>query len=416
MSNSILLTGIGWLAGATTSPDAARPCCIEHLDADSLWIRDGSIVWTGRETDFPGADDVQRISLEGRGVTPGLIDFHAHPVFAATREDEFELRTRGASYSEIAAAGGGILNSVRKLRDTPIDQLIDNALPYLRDALAHGTTTMEAKSGYGLSTEAEIKMLETVRELAERQPVDLLATFLGAHEFPPEYREDRETYIDLLINEMIPEVAVRKLATACDIFCETGVYSVEEARRILTAAKEHGLAIKVHADQLTPLGGTKLAAELGALSADHIEFIDEEGVTALAKSGTVAGLLPVAAHFLRMQQDPPVRAMIERGVVCALATDFNPGSAMSPNMQMALHLGVMRFRITAEEALWMATAGSARALGLTDRGWIGEGAKADLVVWNAGSVKLLPYYFGINLAHRVYKEGQLVAEEGRVVA
>ncbi len=401
---------------ATPCPPSDRHALyqVNFLDADSILLESGKITWIGKYADFKGAPVSKRIDLEGRGVTPGLIDFHAHPVFASTREDEFELRTRGASYAEIAQAGGGILNSVKKLRNTEEAQLIASSLPYLQAAMIHGTTTMEAKSGYGLSPDAEVKMLEVIRELDLQQPVDLIPTFLGAHEFPPEYREDHEGYINLLVNEMIPMVAARNLAAACDIFCETGVFSVEEARRVLTAAKENGLQTKVHADQLTPLGGAKLAAELGSLSADHIEFITDEGVDALAESGTVAGLLPVAAHFLRMTQDPPVRTMIEKGVVCALATDFNPGSAMSPNMQMALHLGVIRFRITAEEALWMATAGSARALGLVDRGWIGEGAKADLVVWNAKSLKQLPYYFGVNLAHQVYINGQLVVEDNRI--
>jgi imidazolonepropionase len=256
-------------------------------------------------------------------------------------------------------------------------------------------------------------MLRVIRRLNDVHALDLFPTFLGAHEFPPEYRDDHEGYIAKLIDEMIPYVAREGLAEACDIFCETGVYSIEESTRILLAAKEHGLKVKVHADQLSPLGGAKLAADLGALSADHIEFIDDEGIEKLASSGTVAGLLPVAAHFLRMKEDPPVREMIDRGVICALATDFNPGSSMCESMPMALHLAVMRFRVNAEEAFWMATAGSARALGLTDRGWIGEGALADLVVWSTDGIEQVPYHFGVNHASQVYKRGRLAAKEGR---
>ena len=271
---------------------------------------------------------------------------------------------------------------------------------------------MRAKSGYGLSLEGEMKLLRAIRDLDHSHPIDLLPTFLGAHEYPLEFREDHEGYLALLIDKMIPQVAEEKLAVAADAFCETGVFSIEETRRVLSAAKQHGLAVKIHADQLTPLGGAKLAAELGALSADHIEFIDDEGIEALAKSETAAGLLPVAAHFLRMEQDPPVRRMIERGVTCALATDFNPGSAMSENMQLALHLAAIRFRVSAEEAIWMATAGSAKALGLDDRGILAPGFRADLVLWDAASPEMLTYHFGINQAGLVLKSGRVAARNG----
>jgi imidazolonepropionase len=336
-------------------------------------------------------------------------------VFAATREAEFDLRTRGASYSEIAQAGGGILNSAKRVAEVSEEHLVEFSRPFSDNAIAHGTTTLEAKSGYGLSTEGELKLLRAIRALDASHPIDLVPTFLGAHEYPAEFKEDHEGYLKLLIEEMIPAVAEEKLAVACDVFCETGVYSVEESKRVLSAAKEYGLLVKVHADQLSPLGGSKLAAELGGLSADHIEFIDDEGVQALADSGTVAGLLPVAAHFLRMEEDPPVRDMMNRGVVCALATDFNPGSAMSENMQMALHLATIRFRVTGEEALWMATGGSAKALALTDRGVLAPGMLADIVLWNAPSPEMLVYHFGVNQAGMVIKRGSIVAREGQRV-
>ncbi len=404
------IRNIGW--AATPSAGLENPYTLRRPAIDTVLVENGTIFWAGKSSeqpDFPGAED---LDAEGRGITPGLIDFHAHPVFAATREAEFELRTAGASYTEIAAAGGGILNSVKRVQDETVDGLCDFARPFLDNALAHGTTTMEAKSGYGLSTDGELKLLKAIAELDRTHPLDLLPTFLGAHEYPLEYRENHEGYLKLLTDEMIPAVAQSGLAVAADIFCETGVFSVEESRRVLTAAKAHGLAVKVHADQLTPLGGAKLAAELGALSADHIEFIDDEGVDILASSGTVAGLLPVAAHFLRMHEDPPVRAMIERGAICALATDFNPGSAMCENMQMALHLAAIRFRVTAEEAIWMATAGSAKALGLSDRGALEPGQRADLVLWNVPSPAMLPYHFGINHAGIVVKGGRVVARNG----
>ncbi len=415
--NQLLLHNAAWIVTPASPQSKSQPYVLEKLEADSILVEDGKIKWVGFEKDCPVAiEDISSYDLDGLGVTPGLIDFHAHPVFASTRAGEFELRTQGASYAEIAAAGGGILNSAKKLRATGEEDLYERTVPYLDNAIAHGTTTLEAKSGYGLETDAELKMLRVIRLLNKNHPVDLVPTFLGAHEYPPEYRDNHEGYINLLIKEMIPKVTEEKLAVACDIFCETGVFSVEEARLILTYAKKHGLEVKVHADQLTPLGGTKLAVELEALSADHIEFIDDEGIEALAGSSTVAGLLPVAAHFLRMKEDPPVREMINRGVICALATDFNPGSAMSESMQMALHLAVIRFRISTEEAIWMATAGSAKALGLEDRGWIGEGALCDLVAWKAENIREIPYHFGVNLAGKVFKRGELVADNGFLIA
>jgi imidazolonepropionase len=412
-AKKILLVNAGWIV----TPDVPGPdqslYSIRRLDANCVLFDGELISWIGKREEAPPADET--IDLHGAGLTPGLIDFHTHPVFAATREAEFDLRTRGASYAEIAAAGGGILNSVIRVAETSEEELVERSRSHLDFALAHGTTTLEAKSGYGLSTVNELKLLRAIRTLDETHPLDLFPTFLGAHEYPLDYKQDHEGYIRLLIDEMIPAVCEQQLAHAADIFCETGVFSVEEARRILTAARDQGLHVKVHADQLTPLGGTKLAVELDALSADHIEFIDDKAIEMLAGSNTVAGLLPVAAHFLRMDEDPPVRAMIERGVVCALATDFNPGSAMCQNMVLAMHLAVIRFRVSAEEALWMATAGSARALRITDRGSIAPGLLADLVAWDAASPEILPYHFGVNLASLVIKRGQVVARDGRVV-
>jgi imidazolonepropionase len=405
-----LIFNIGWIASPTD-----KLYNIDRIDADSILIEDEKISWIGNLSDISSSEDIDKIDARGMGVTPGLIDFHTHPVFAKTREAEFDLRTKGATYAEIAAAGGGILNSTKRVAEASEEDLYTNAKPFVNSALKHGTTTLEAKSGYGLNPENEYKLLKVIRELDKKLPMDLIPTFLGAHEFPLEYRENHEGYLKILTEEMIPTVAKEKLAEACDIFCETGVYSLEETRKILSCAKEYGLKIKVHADQLTPLGGTKLAAELGALSADHIEFIDEAGMDALLESGTVAGLLPVAAHFLRMKEDPPVRKMIEKGITCALATDFNPGSSMCENMQMALHLATIRFRVTAEEAFWMATMGSAKALDLYDRGEIQAGKLADLVLWDAASLEMLPYHFGVNQVDSVIKRGEVVVKGGKIL-
>jgi imidazolonepropionase len=408
-----LLINAGWIVTPDAPGQDQALYTLRRLDADCVLLDGEFISWICQRSKAPEADSI--VDLKGAGLTPGLIDSHSHPVFAETREAEFDLRTKGASYAEIAAAGGGILNSVKRVAEATEVQLVERSRPNLDLALVHGTTTLEAKSGYGLSTENELKLLRAIRSLDQSHPLDLVPTFLGAHEYPLEYKQDHEGYIRLLIDEMIPAVAAEGLAHAADIFCETGVFNIEESRRILSAAKEHGLHVKVHADQLTPLGGTKLAVELDALSADHIEFIDDEAVHMLADSNTVAGLLPIAAHFLRMSEDPPVRKMIDQGVVCALATDFNPGSAMSQNMAMALHLAVIRFRVSAEEALWMATAGSARALRIEDRGAIAPGMLADLVAWNAASPEILPYHFGVNLASVVIKRGCVAARDGRVL-
>ncbi|MBZ0264870.1 imidazolonepropionase [bacterium] len=411
----LLLTNAGWIATPERPGENHAIYRIHRRPADTIYIEGENIAWIGRYRDFAGGRNIEKYDLDGMGVTPGLIDFHAHPVFAATRETEYEMRTSGASYQEIAKSGGGILNSVKKVRKASQGDLIDHTTPFLDSMLAHGTTTLEAKSGYGLTPDSEYKMLRTIIKLNETHVLDLIPTFLGAHEYPAEFKENHEGYLKLLIEEMLPTVARENLAVTCDIFCETGVYSVEEAERVLYAALQHGLSVKVHADQLTNVGATKMAARMGALSADHIEFIDDEAVNQLALSGTVAGLLPVAAHFLRMKEDPPVRQMIERGITCALATDFNPGSAMCENMQMAMHLASIRFRVSAEEALWMATAGSATALALKDRGWLGPGALADLVVWDIADIQMLTYHFGVNHASKVFKRGNLVAENGRAI-
>ncbi|GBE30251.1 MAG TPA: imidazolonepropionase [Bacteroidetes bacterium] len=413
-SRTTLLKNAGWIVTPEPPGKGQALYVINRLDADSVLIQGERIIWVGKRADVPSTAD-NTIDLDGRGLTPGLIDFHTHPVFSATREAEFDLRTRGASYAEIASAGGGILNSVKQVRAASEQELEDFSRPNLDYALASGTTTLEAKSGYGLNTETELKLLRVIRTLDQTHPLDLVPTFLGAHEYPQEYRQDHDGYIRLLIDEMLPAVVEQELAQACDIFCETGVFSVEEARQILTKAKDLGLQVKLHADQLTPLGGSKLAVELDALSTDHIEFIDDEAVEMLAGSNTVAGLLPVAAHFLRMSEDPPVRAMIDKGVVCALATDFNPGSAMCESMQMAMHLAAIRFRVSSDESLWMATAGSARALRMNDRGAIFPGMLADLVAWNAASPEILSYHFGVNLAGLVFKRGELVARDGKVL-
>ncbi|MCK4655396.1 MAG: imidazolonepropionase, partial [candidate division Zixibacteria bacterium] len=345
---------------------------------------------------------------EKRIVTPGLIDPHTHPVFAATREEEFEMRNLGKSYMEIAKAGGGIRNSVRKLREAPKETLFENGKKYLDMMMRYGTTTIEAKSGYGLSTESEIKQLEVIEMLADNHPMDVVPTFLGAHEIPDEFRDNKAGYIDLLINEMIPTVAERKLATFSDIFCEKDVFEIDDSERIQTAAKEHGFKLKFHADEIVGIGGAELAAKLGAVSADHLDDISDNGISAMAHAGTIAVLLPGTVHFLDMRKRPPARKMIERGVPVALATDFNPGSSATVSLQMIMNLAAVMLKMTAAEITNCVTINSACALDIDGRvGSIETGKQADFVIWNADNIKQMPYLYGCNLVDKVVKNGRL---------
>ncbi len=345
--------------------------------------------------------DKDFLDVRGKLVTPGLIDPHTHPVFKATRELEFELRSQGKSYQEIAAAGGGIRNSVRQLRATSLSDLSQSVQKHLNLMLNHGTTTVECKSGYGLSTEIEIKSLMAIRNASAQVPIHTHSTFLGAHEIPDEYREDRAAYIDLLINEMIPRVSSEGLAEFCDVFCEAGVYSTEETRQILEAARRQGLKLRFHADEFVSTGGAELAAEMGALSADHLMAISPEGITALANSNTVATLLPGTTFFLGTNTWAPARKMLDAGVELALASDFNPGSNMSLSMPFIMTLAVIYLKLTPLEALQAATMGAARSLGIGQvRGAMSSGYEADLVVWDTDNYRQLPYFYAHNqVAH-----------------
>lgn len=343
--------------------------------------------------------------------TPGFVDSHTHALFGRWRAAEFALRSRGVSYMEIARGGGGINASVRDLRERSEDELVEITRPRLQEMLRHGTTTAEVKSGYGLTTEDELKMLRAIRRLDAEGPLDLVPTFLGAHEFPPEYRgSNRGEYVDLLVGEMVPAVAEAGLARFCDVFLEPGVFTPPEARRILEAGLAHGLAPKLHADELENSGGAELAAELHAVSADHLGAISDAGIRALARSHTVATLLPATLFFLGKKQHAPARRLLDAGVVLALATDFNPGSAPSPSMPLVLTIACSSLGLDPLEAIVAATAGGARALALDDgRGTLVPGAPADLVLWDASDHREIPYRFGSNLLAGVWKRGLRVA-------
>jgi imidazolonepropionase len=352
--------------------------------------------------------DAVEVDARGGLVTPGLIDPHTHPVFSTTREDEFEMRLQGKSYMEIAQAGGGIRRSVRDLRKTPREILLAKSRRRLDRFLSAGVTTVEAKSGYGLSTDSELLQLEIIRELNQNHPVDLVPTFLGAHEFPDEYRQDRETYVRIIIEEMLPKVASQKLAEFSDVFCEEGVFDQDQSRRIQSAARALGLGLKFHADELEGTGGAELAASLGAVSADHLIHVSENGIRALAEAGTVAVLLPGTSFSLGAKHFAPARKMIEAGVVVALSTDCNPGSNYTESLPMMLSFAAVHYRMTAAEALAAVTVNAACAVRRADQiGMLAVGRKADLVVWDLGDYRELPYHYGLPQVRQVVKGGKV---------
>lgn len=355
---------------------------------------------------FPGAEEVD---CRGGVLTPGLVDSHTHAVFGRFRADEYALRARGVPYMEIARRGGGINASVRDLRERSEDDLLELVLPRLAQMLALGTTTAEVKSGYGLTTADELKMLCVIRRAGEMQPIELIPTFLGAHEFPPEYRDRRDTYVDLLVEESIPAVAAEGLARFCDVFMEPGVFDGPQTERILRAGLEHGLAPKLHADELEGSGAAELAARLGAASADHLGAVSEEGIRVLAASETVATLLPSTLFFLGKRGYAPARALLEAGATVALATDFNPGSSPTPSLPFVMTVACSQMGMTPTEALRAATAGGAAALRLEDgRGTLRPGAPADLALWAVSSVEEIPYRLATPICAGVWKGGERV--------
>jgi imidazolonepropionase len=352
----------------------------------------------------------RRMDVRGCLVTPGFVDPHTHMVFAGSREHEFEMRCRGASYKEIALAGGGILSTVLATREVSEDELFKQSLPRLRRCLDFGTTTVEIKSGYGLDTRTELKMLRVINRLRKETPLDIVSTFLGAHEVPDEYRSDREGYVRLLIEEMIPAVAKSGLAEFADIFTEQHVFDIDQSRRILEAAREAGFKLKLHADEIVSLGGAELAAEMEAISADHLGAISAKGVKTLAGSDTVAVLLPGTTFFIKLEEYAPADRLKEAGVPIALSTDCNPGSSTTESMQIIQTLACLYLDMTPAEALTASTLNAACALDRADIvGTLEPGKQADLVVWDCDDYRAIAYHYGVNLARTVIKKGKVVA-------
>jgi imidazolonepropionase len=369
--------------------------------------QDGVILYAGPEVDAPAFDAAEVIDCEGRWITPGLIDCHTHLIFGGDRSREFELRLEGASYEEIARAGGGIVSTMKATRAAGEDELVATALPRLDALLAEGVTTLEVKSGYGLDLASELKMLRAARRLGEVRPVRIVTSFLGAHALPPEFAGDADAYIDHLCTVMLPAAAQAGLADAVDAFCEGIGFSPDQTERLFRAATALGLPVKLHAEQLSNLHGAALAARHGALSADHLEHLDEAGIAAMAVSGTVATLLPGAYYFCRETVLPPIEALRLARVPIALATDCNPGTSPLTSLLLTMNMGATLFRLTVPECLAGVTRNAAQALGLSHRlGTLEQGKACDLAIWNIERPADLVYRMGFNPLHARIWSGQ----------
>ncbi|MCL2853477.1 MAG: imidazolonepropionase [Defluviitaleaceae bacterium] len=379
---------------------------IQLVENAEIAVEGGKISYAGAESGAPNAAAV--VDAGGRLVTPGLVDAHTHLVFGGFRQNELEMKLAGVQYLDILRAGGGILSTVRATRAAGEDELYAKAAAFADDMLRHGTTTVETKSGYGLDTETEMKQLRVAARISREHAIDVVSTYMGAHAFPDEYKENREAFVDFLVNEALPQVASSGLAEFADVFAETAVFDIAQSRRVLTTARELGLGVKIHADEINPIGGAQLAAELGAISADHLLQASDEGLDALAASGVIAVCLPATSFYLD-KNFARARTMIEKGIPVAIATDFNPGSSPSFNMQFAMTVACLKLRLTPKEALCAATLNAAASIGRADsKGSIEPGKDADIVIWDAPDLNFIFYRYGNNQVHKVIKSGRVI--------
>jgi imidazolonepropionase len=400
--SDVLILGIGELV--TNDPDRAGLLGI--VEDAVIAVLQGRVAWTGSRNMLPREyRDLPTYDVEGRAVIPGFVDSHTHLVFAGDRSDEFGRRLAGETYEQIMASGGGIRATVEATRSAGMPELMDQSLRRAGRMLAHGTTTVEIKSGYGLRKDVELRQLDVAKVIGEELAIDVVRTFLGAHVVPAEFENDRDGYVDLVIDDMLPAASLR--ASFCDVFCDEGAFTVDEARRILNAASELQMRPRLHANQLGHTGGAALAAELGAVSADHLDHVTAHDMASLADAGTVAVVFPSVSLSMRTPP-PPARALWDAGVTVAVATDCNPGTSYVESMQFVTALASLTCGLTPEEALWSATRGGAMALDIPDKGSLATGAVADLVVLDAASHVEIPYRPGINLAHRVIKDGEVL--------
>ncbi len=413
----LMLRGARQIVTATGSQPRAGAglAAIEIHENAALAIDDGCILEIGPVAPMEKRYQARHtLDAEGGVIVPGFVDAHTHPVFATTREVEFEQRTQGATYTEISQAGGGILSSVRGVRGASKEELVARLLLHLDRFLDMGTTTVEAKSGYGLSLEDELKCLEVIALAGAQHPVELVPTFLGAHEFPPEFRDRRGAYVDHLVQDMLPAVAERGLAEYCDIFTEAHVFGLDDSRRILERARELGFGLRLHVDQLTPLGGAELAAELGAASADHLEFVSDHGIESLGAAGVVPVLCPLVPLYLRVEQEVPGRRMVSAGLAPALATDFNPGSCYTQSMPEVMTWAALRLRFSAAECLTASTLNAACSLGRgASVGSLEPGKRANVLILDQPDYRHLCYEFGRNPVRVVIAGGKVVRDARR---
>ena len=417
MTTPLLIRGASQIVTvAGRAPRRGKALADLHVLHDgAILVRDGVIEAVGPVTKIEKlkeSRDAQLLDLDGRVVLPGFVDAHTHLIHAASRAEEYELKIQGASYEEIARKGGGILNSVKKLRAATAEQLKERARVFLERFAEYGTTTIEAKSGYGLDVTTELRILSLHKELDAEQPLEIVSTFLGAHVVPAEYRSKprgAHQYLTVLEQQLIPELAENGLAEYCDVFCERSAFSLSESRQVLLAGKKHGLRPRVHAEQLSNTGATRLGIELGAASCDHLEYLKPVDVRALAKSGTVATLLPGCDFHLGLKQYAPARKLIDAGAIVALATDFNPGTSPTLSMPMILSLACSQLRMTPAEATAAATVNAAYSLGRHTRiGSLETGKQADLAVFEVADFREIPYYFGVNTCWLTMKRGEVV--------
>lgn len=408
------------MAGHTNAPAKKEEMAsIQVIEDGGVWIEDGKIVEVGPSDELQEKyknelEEAKVIDATGKTVTPGFVDPHTHLVYAGTRENEYAMRLQGKTYMEIMNAGGGIHATTRATQKASHEQLYEASWKRLDQFLLHGVTTIEAKSGYGLTLEHELKQLEVAKELNRNHPVDIVSTFMGAHAVPMEYKDDPDTFVDLVIDEMIPVVAEKKLATFNDVFCEAGVFTPEQSKRILEAGKEYGLLPKIHADEIEPYKGAEVAAEVGAVSADHLLKASDEGIRAMAEAGVIGVLLPGTAFFL-MAEYAQARKMIDAGVAVALSTDQNPGSSPTISLPFIMNLGCLKMSMTPEEVLTATTINAAHAIGVNDVvGSLEKGKKADITIFDVPNYLMLSYQYGMNHVDTVLKDGKPVVVGGQL--
>jgi imidazolonepropionase len=378
------------------------------LQNAAIAVEDGIIKEITQDGQLPEGPFDQEIDAEGKLVTPGFVDGHTHLVFGGYRQNEIPMKLAGATYLDILRAGGGILDTVRKTREASFEELYAKSEGFLNEMMSLGITTCEAKSGYGLDMENELKTLEVIKALNENHPMDIVPTFMGAHAIPPEYQGRGDEFIDMLCDEIIPVVKEKNLAEFCDVFCEDSVFNSEQSKKYLEKAREAGFDLKIHADEIEDIGGSKLAGELKATSAEHLIAAGEEGMDSMAEGGTTAMLLPATSFYLG-KTFAPARTMIEKGIPVCIASDFNPGSCPSLNLQFAVNLGYLSYKMRPEEILTAVTINPACAINRGDLvGTLEVGKQADMVIWNAPNFEMLCYRFGSNLAEKVIKKGELM--------